>query len=112
MNPIDAIKLLEMDLNLIFQTNSFEQRKLIGRINSFKIEIYPNEHAPPHFHIKSPEFQASFVIENCNLLDGYVDPGIHKKIREFHSKNIKLIVQTWNQLRPMDCRVGPISLLE
>ena len=40
-----------------------ENKELVARVNGLKIEIYSNEHPPPHFHVKSPNINASFSIE-------------------------------------------------
>lgn len=44
-----------------------ENKQLVASINGLKIEIYSNEHPPPHFHVKSPNIDASFTIEDCEL---------------------------------------------
>ena len=36
-----------------------EIRELVARVNGLKIEIHPNEHPPPHFHVKTPKVNAS-----------------------------------------------------
>ena len=108
MNPHDAIRRLETELNIILGFG-YEQRKLVGRVNGIKIEIYPNEHVPPHFHITSPELSATFEVETCDLVKGNADSSTYKKIRDFHSRNRDLIIETWNNLRPTNCKVGPIS---
>lgn len=85
-----------------------EKRYLISRIGNVKIEIYPDEHPPPHFHIKSPDLDATFEIVTCNLLMGHVDSQTKKKILYFHSTNKSTLIDVWNKLRPENCRVGRI----
>ena len=58
-----------------------EIRQFVDRLNGLKIEIYPNEHAPPHFHVKSPTIDASFTIEECALLQGNIDNGNYRKVK-------------------------------
>ena len=50
-----------------------EIKQLVARVNGLKIEVYSNEHPPPHFHVKSPNINASFDIESCSLLQGDLD---------------------------------------
>lgn len=42
-------------------------KELVGRIRNLKIEIYSNDHNPPHFHVKSPDksIDATFRLDNC-----------------------------------------------
>lgn len=83
-----------------------EQRQLIDRLGGLKIEIYPNEHPPPHFHVVAPKVYASFAIEDCNLLQGQVSGQDHRKIRLWHATFKPLLIDRWNDTRPTDCKVG------
>ena len=83
-----------------------EIKQLVARVNGLKIEIYPNEHPPPHFHVKSPNIDASFNIENCSLLDGSISLSDQKKVRYWHKYSKTLLIETWNSTRPTDCSVG------
>ena len=109
MKPEDEIRVLEADLSIYLVTLGYERRQLLGRINGIKIEIFPNEHTPPHFHITAPDFKASFTIDKCELHEGNVSASTHKKIEEFYAKNRDQIIDLWNRLRPYNCPVGPIS---
>lgn len=83
-----------------------EIKQLVSRVYGLKIEIYSNEHPPPHFHVKSPNVDASFAIENCELIKGKISPGDHKKIRFWYIASKKLLIEIWNTTRPGDCVVG------
>lgn len=71
-----------------------------------KIEIYPDEHPPPHFHVKSPNIDASFNIESCNLLKGEIEGRDKKKIEYWHKHAKPLLIEIWNSTRPTNCTVG------
>jgi len=83
-----------------------EIKQLVAKVNGLKIEVYPNEHPPPHFHVKSPNVNASFDIENCLLLEGNVDTRDEKKIQFWHKQAKPLLINTWNSTRPTNCSVG------
>ena len=115
MESNDILKLLESQLRYALefveidnQGRAIERRFLINRIGSIKIEIYPNEHPPPHFHVKSPDINATFEIVNCRILNGDLDTPTMKKIEYFHSRNKETLIEVWNKLRPTDCLVGKI----
>lgn len=38
-------------------------KALVGKINGLRIEIFPREHAPPYFHVRGPDIDASFRID-------------------------------------------------
>lgn len=83
-----------------------EIRQLVTRVNGLKIEVYSNEHPPPHFHVKSPNVDASFDIESCAFLEGKADSRDRKKIEFWHRKAKPLLIEAWNSTRPTDCTVG------
>ena len=88
------------------ETFLIEIRQLVARLNGLKIEIYPNEHPPPHFHVRSPKVNASFDIANCDLIEGHVDSGDVKKIKYWHKHAKPLLIEIWDSTRPTHCTVG------
>lgn len=83
-----------------------EIKQLVAKVHGLKIEIYPDEHPPPHFHVKSPNIDASFNIENCNLLQGKIEGRDKKKIEYWHKHAKPLLIEIWNSTRPTNCTVG------
>lgn len=81
-------------------------RQLVERVHGLKIEIYLNEHPPPHFHVKSPNIEASFSIHDCSKLNGSIDRGDLKKIKYWHKHSKELLIRQWNESRPTNCVVG------
>ena len=109
------IRLLELDLNRTLTMTYFDEkgvlvetRELVERIDNLKLEIYPNEHPPPHFHVKSNEFNVLLSIEDCRIIKGDLKSQTFKKVLSFHRKNKAKLIEVWNRLRPSDCLVGPI----
>lgn len=82
-------------------------RARVAVIGGLKIEIYPREHTPPHFHVRSATIDASFRIEDCVLLTGEIDRNEFDKIRYWHQHSKLSLVEKWNLFRPTDCVVGP-----
>jgi hypothetical protein len=112
----DLAKSLELLLNsgcTVWVEPSGEQkllytRALVERINGLKIEIYPVEHVPPHFHVKSADIDAAFTIRDCALLKGTIDGKTQRLIVYWHSVSRQKLVEVWNRTRPTNCPVGPI----
>lgn len=83
-----------------------EIRQLVDRVNGLRIEIYPNEHPPPHFHVKSPNVDASFSIDDCSKIGGTISGMDYRKIKYWHQKAKPLLIARWNSSRPTNCVVG------
>jgi hypothetical protein len=90
------------------ETQLIFKRARVGQIGGLKIEIYANEHAPPHFHVKSNEIDAVFTISDCKLLKGTVSSKDERLINYWHSGSKSKLVEMWNRMRPANCPVGQI----
>ena len=83
-------------------------RKRVEKLDSLIIEIHSDEHAPPHFHVTSPDVNATFRISDGVFLAGHIGQREMKIIRLWHQGAKDKLIATWNDTRPSDCPVGPI----
>ena len=120
VNPIELeefeewVEYLDSMLNgpcLVWEENDqlilLEIKARVDTVGGMKIEIYPKEHAPPHFHVRSAIVDASFRIDDCSLLNGKIDKSDYDKIRYWHKSAKPMLIKQWNSLRPTKCTVGP-----
>ena len=98
----EACSIWEEDGKLILLYN----KHLVERVNGLKFEVYSNEHPPPHFHVKSPNVDASFAIDDCRKIDGKISKRDHLKVRYWHQFSKPKIIEAWNSTRPTNCVVG------
>jgi hypothetical protein len=84
-----------------------EIKARVDKINGMTIEVYPKEHAPPHFHVRSASINASFSIDDCTLLAGQITDNDLHKIHYWHQRAKPILIEHWNSLRPTKCVVGP-----
>ncbi len=78
---------------------------LVARIDGLKIEVFSNEHPPPHFRVLYGQESANFSIEDCQKLNGSLDKW-ERTIKQWHSTNKDKLIEIWNTKRPADCPVG------
>ncbi len=83
-----------------------EIKQQVAKVKSLKIEVYPNEHPPPHFHVKSPSVDASFDIQDCSKLNGSISNKDFKMIKYWHNSAKNILIKAWNDTRPTNCTVG------
>lgn len=85
-----------------------EGKALVERIDGLKIEIYSNEHPPPHFHVKIGGKSASFRLDNGEVLNGDIDDKHKKKVLYWYEKGNGRValIRVWNETRPQNCVVG------
>lgn len=79
----------------------------VERVNGLKIQIFSNEHPPPHFRVEYQSSTANYEIANCSRLNGTGEVlKYEKNIRIWWEENKPKLIETWNRLRPSDCPVG------
>ena len=82
-----------------------EIRARVAQIDGLRIEIYPNDHSPPHFHVTSPNVDACLAIEDCRKLRGTLSDADFRKIRYWHKHSKRILLERWASTRPTDCAV-------
>ncbi len=81
--------------------------KTVERVNGLKIEIFSNEHPPPHFRVKYQSSVANYQIADCARLNGSGEVlKYEQNIRLWWDENKSKLIDTWDRLRPSDCPVG------
>lgn len=101
--------------------NSFEQgpmlnesgrrkleEKVFDKLGGLKIEVFADEHPPPHFRVSCAGESNSYSLETGEPL--YKEPKtlarFRHNIRSWHKKNKDKLISHWNDFRPTDCPVG------
>ena len=100
------MKILELRLSrfinntVIWQDGTVvEVKELVGTIRNLKIEMYPNDHNPPHFHVRTNcgTIDARFKLEDGSLISGVVDQKDFKRIQAFYKDARKELWKYWNE---------------
>lgn len=59
--------------------------------NGIKINLYDNDHAPPHFHAIYQGYEALIEIDTLFVMEGWIPPAQLKKVeRRFKDKKTAL----------------------
>jgi hypothetical protein len=87
-----------------------EIRKRVDEIDrGIRIEVWPDDHSPPHFHASCPWFTAKFTVEDCVLVGnprGKMRPGDLNVVRKWHEDAHELLIRVWKETRAGECAVG------
>ena len=79
----------------------------VARIDGLKLEVFANEHPPPHFRVKFQSSTANYQISDCARLNGSGEVlRYEKNIKLWWKENKKTLIEHWNRMRPSDCPVG------
>lgn len=103
------------DLKMCLETESLVvngrillQEHVIDRLGSIKVEIFSNEHPPPHFRVSVQGETNNFDICSGQPLNGNSLRTHFRAIRKWHQNNRDYLIQKWNESRPSDCPVGDV----
>lgn len=73
----------------------------VDRVRSMSVIIYPNDHNPPHFHVKSKngDVDAKFKIDDGEYISGTISGKDLKRIKAFYnSDKAQIALKTvWNK---------------
>lgn len=115
INEVNSLKELAFILENLIAYHSLDLndklysiRALVNNVDGLKIEIFSNEHAPPHFHIRANGLHAVFSIIDCSLVQGEIGSREQKMVQWWYKRSRKKLIEFWNKTRPSDCKVGPI----
>lgn len=101
--------LLSEGFNIWTDGTLYSIRQQVGRVNGLKIEVFAKEHPPPHFHISGGGIDATFSLVDCTHLHGRISGREEALVKWWYQRSRSTLVRAWNDSRPSNCPVGPIS---
>ena len=69
-------------------------------IDGIKIDLYYNDHVPPHFHAIFAEFEELIEIKTLETYRGNLPSKQHKKVIKWAKKNQSILMEIWESMRP------------
>jgi hypothetical protein len=102
-------QLLSAELAVWEDGSLYSIKKLVAQVRGLRIEVYADEHSPPHFHVKAPGIDATFDILKCQLLRGSVAGRERRLVEWWHARSRPLLIRIWNETHPSNCPVGPLD---
>jgi len=67
-------------------------------ISGVKIQLFFQDHAPPHFHTSIAEYKAIIKIDTAEILEGELPRNKKKEILEWAIENKEILLEIWNEL--------------
>lgn len=81
---------------------------LVDRVKNVRIEVWPNDHDPPHFHVRisGGQYCVSYRIDSLDRLAGDCPSHLEREVREWARDNQSLLMQAWDSTRPAIIAAG------
>ena len=71
----------------------------ICRFLGVVIQMFFDDHSPPHFHATYGDDEASFSIDSLEVLEGRLPPRVKGLVIEWASLNQEKLKENWSSLR-------------
>ena len=71
----------------------------ISRFFGIVIEMFYNDHSPPHFHARYAEHRASLVIDDSSVIDGSLPPRVLGLVVEWSAQHRPELRADWERAR-------------
>jgi hypothetical protein len=69
-------------------------------IDGIKIDLYYNDHIPPHFHAIYAEHEVLIEIDTLKVYRGSLPKAQEKKVKKWAKANQKQLKEIWEAMRP------------
>jgi hypothetical protein len=72
----------------------------IVKLGNLKIQIFADDHNPPHFHVVTPDYEALIRLSDLSVMAGSIDRRSLQVALEWaqEEKNRDLLNHEWNRL--------------
>lgn len=67
-------------------------------VDGVKIQLYFDDHAPPHFHTSIAEYKSLIEIETSEILEGDLPKNKKRGIIKWAKENREVLMEIWNDL--------------
>lgn len=74
---------------------------VVAIVDGVKIEFYPDEHPPPHFHARLAEFVAQIEIRNCRVLRGSLPPAKLNRVLSWAARHQPGLMNAWTAVEEL-----------
>lgn len=70
----------------------------LASFNGIKIQLYADEHPPPHFHARYAEFIAQIALDDLQVIEGSLPVPQLRQVREWASTRTSQLLVAWTTL--------------
>jgi hypothetical protein len=72
-------------------------KQQIGHVRNMKIEMYANDHNPPHFHVRSRDgsIDAVFSLNDGSYIEGSIESKDQRRIHAFYHDKKDELLEFW-----------------
>src|SRR6266850_5574879 len=93
--------LLSSNLSVWHDGSLTHIRARVATVSGLQVQVFPLNHNPPHFHVRGPDVDAKFSLDDCALFVGRIDPRKQELIRWFFENGGRAkLHEGWSRMHP------------
>lgn len=73
----------------------------VSAFRGVKVQLFWDEHPPPHFHVLHGGDDCSLVIDTLDIMEGELPPRILAMVRAWAREHRAELIEGWNQCREL-----------
>ena len=73
----------------------------IVKIGVFKVQVFPDDHYPRHFHIVGPDFEVVVAMSDVSILHGRRHLREVRGVLDWAEQNMGLLEREWDRLNDL-----------
>ena len=82
----------------------------ISQFYGMYIQMFWNDHAPPHFHVRYADFKATVGIQTLKILTGALPRTTERLVLEWATEHQDELMENWRlcELRAQPSKIAPL----
>ncbi|HEV2646692.1 MAG TPA: DUF4160 domain-containing protein [Acidobacteriaceae bacterium] len=74
------------------------------------IQMYWNDHAPPHFHVRYSGFKATVAIQDLTVLTGHLPRTAERLVLEWAAEHQEELMEDWRlcEMKAQPSQIAPL----
>ncbi|WP_228382229.1 DUF4160 domain-containing protein [Tistrella mobilis] len=70
----------------------------IVRFGNLKVQMFADDHNPPHFHLLTPDYEALIKLADFSVIAGRIDGRSYEIATRWAANNRELLAHEWERL--------------
>jgi hypothetical protein len=70
----------------------------VSRFRGISVEMYHDDHPPPHFHVYYADESAIIELETVRIMGGRLSPRIHRLVIEWGRRRRAQLRENWRRV--------------
>lgn len=71
----------------------------VAYVDGVKIQLFANEHPPPHFHAVQAEYRVQIEIDSLRVLNGRMPRAILSRVISWAGPRRQALMEAWNEVQ-------------